>query len=77
MATQAMSFEAFKTSVFALSRRNQVSHLIPNSNVLFRLWELQRTPENVVQFHCTKDACKLRHTDVDEYHRTMVENHAS
>lgn len=69
---KAMSFDAFKGNVIALSRRNKAGHLIPDSDTLYRLWELKLTSEQVVRLHCTKEASKLRHEDVDEYFRSSA-----
>jgi hypothetical protein len=64
---KAMSFDAFKSNVIALSRRNKAGHLIPDSDTLYRLWELKLTPEQVVRLHCTNEASKLRHEDGKRY----------
>lgn len=55
------NFDTFKTKVISLARRNKVSYLIPNSDILYSLWQQELTPEQVVAQHCTKEAQMKRH----------------
>lgn len=56
-----MTFDNYKRQVFKLAKAAKVSHLVPNSDTLFRLWEQKVAPETVVTLHCTLEAQKKRH----------------
>lgn len=46
-----LTFDQFKKEVFRLAKQIRMSYLIPNSNVLFDLWEKGTEPEEVVKNH--------------------------
>ncbi len=45
-----MTFEQYKKEVFRLAKRKV--YLLPNSDVLFLMWQNKQTPAQVVKIYC-------------------------
>lgn len=55
-------FDKFKRAVAKAAKKQGQGHLVPDADTLYRLFEEKTSVDDVVFYHCTVRAAKVRAT---------------